>query len=420
MRLLTLLLAPLLALPLLADGAGPRVIAREGKGMLIERPDGQRVLHLKGTPYEMGFQHGRLLKDWVVKNCQRINDNQEAMGKEAVYKAYKVMRPLMHARLRPHIPKRFVEEMKGLAAGAGVKFSDVEAANLFPAAFHCSGMAFRGKATHDGSLYHVRILDYMTNLGVQDTSLVIIYEPNGYKRWLNVGFAGLVGSVTGMNQAQVAIGEMGGRGLLYWNGVPMTMLIRDALERAGDLDAALKIFRESKRTCEYYYVISDGKSNRARGIWATGKTFRSWGFGDAYGFTEYDKPGVGAAGNKVFVGGSRVNRGKYHIEVKGEGAKTYLALPPRDAIVLSGFDRYQHFMKRMDANYGKIDAPRLIEMIKRPVSMKSNLHNAIFHPGSLTTWVAVASDKGEPACNQRYYRFVLRSQAEVEKSLARR
>ena len=42
--------------------AETRTIARCGKGFL-EEVDGYRVLHLKGTPYEMGFQQGALLRD---------------------------------------------------------------------------------------------------------------------------------------------------------------------------------------------------------------------------------------------------------------------------------------------------------------------------------------------------------------------
>src|SRR4051794_5787703 len=42
--------------------AKTRTLARCGKGFL-EEVDGYRVLHVKGTPYEMGFQQGALLKD---------------------------------------------------------------------------------------------------------------------------------------------------------------------------------------------------------------------------------------------------------------------------------------------------------------------------------------------------------------------
>src|SRR5262249_31555861 len=42
--------------------AGSRTVARCGEGFL-EEVNGYRVLHLKGTPYEMGYQQGALLKD---------------------------------------------------------------------------------------------------------------------------------------------------------------------------------------------------------------------------------------------------------------------------------------------------------------------------------------------------------------------
>jgi isopenicillin-N N-acyltransferase like protein len=52
-----------------------------GEGCLEERqaPDGVRVriLHLKGTPYEMGFQHGTLLKDPIKKNVAEFIDNAQ-------------------------------------------------------------------------------------------------------------------------------------------------------------------------------------------------------------------------------------------------------------------------------------------------------------------------------------------------------
>ena len=69
-----------------------------------------------------------------------------------------------------------------------------------------------------------------------------------------------------MNTAHVSIGEMGGRGLGHWSGVPMAFLVREALELGKDLDAALAVFRDNKRTCEYYYVLADAKTKRGVGL----------------------------------------------------------------------------------------------------------------------------------------------------------
>ncbi|MHC4392537.1 MAG: C45 family autoproteolytic acyltransferase/hydrolase, partial [Planctomycetota bacterium] len=296
------------------------VIAREGKGRL-EKQNGQLVLYVKGTPYEMGFQHGKLLRELVRKNTQAILDNKSELGRATEYRAYKLMRGLMHMRLRKHVPARMKEEMRGLAAGSGLSYDDVEASNLFPEAFHCSGMALFGKATQDGSLYHVRILDYMTMAGLQDMSVIVIHEPEGFNKWVNVGFAGFVGSVTGMNDKQITIGEMGGKGLFYWNGMPMSFLLRDALERASTLEEAVDIFRTTKRTCEYYYVISDGKSLDARGIWATPDDFEVAKPGEHYGFVTCEKPRGGAADGKSWLGKAKLEVGKHRILFKDKDEK---------------------------------------------------------------------------------------------------
>ena len=59
--------------------------------------------------------------------------------------------------------------------------------------------------------------------------------PEGKRAFVNVGYAGFVGSVTGMNEAQVSLGEMGGRGEGHWDGVPMANLMRRGLEECGSL-----------------------------------------------------------------------------------------------------------------------------------------------------------------------------------------
>ena len=151
--------------------------------------------------------------------------------------------------------------------------SDVAAANFLPELFHCSGFAVMNSATTDGKLYHGRILDYASDWHLQDHAVLIIAEPTGGIPFANVTFAGFIGSVTGMNAAHVSIGEMGGGGLGHWSGTPMAVLVREVLQHANKLDDALATFRDAKRTCQYYYVIADGKTNRAVGVDASWNNF---------------------------------------------------------------------------------------------------------------------------------------------------
>jgi len=77
MRLLSVTLIVALATAVAAH-AETKTIARCGAGFL-EDDNGYRVLHLKGTPYEMGYQQGALLRDDIRENVRYLF---EVKGKE--------------------------------------------------------------------------------------------------------------------------------------------------------------------------------------------------------------------------------------------------------------------------------------------------------------------------------------------------
>jgi hypothetical protein len=349
--------------------AAAETVARCGAGWL-ERIDGYPVLHLKGTPYEMGYQHGALLKKDCGENLDYLLNVQGA--KKVQFGPLKLSPRAaidsIVAGQKKYVPPKYFAELDGLAAGAGLEKEDVYAANFIPELFHCSGFALMNSATRAGTLYHGRILDYACDWRLQEHAVLIVAEPEGEIPFVNVAYAGFIGSVTGMNARHVSIGEMGGGGLGHWEGVPMTFLLREVLQTASNLKAAIDIFRDNPRTCEYYYVIADGKSNRAVGMAVT------W--------------------EKVDV-------------IKPGTAHERLPHPVPDAVLLSAGERYAELVRRAKRFHGQFDAERAIRLMDRPVAMKSNLHNALFAPASTRLWVANASKDGRPAAEQRYHAFQL-------------
>ncbi len=343
---------------------------RKGKLTYV---DGNRVLVAKGTHREIGEAHGALLKQEARKMidatlytmCWVYTMERKRWLIDDMRDAYK--------RLEPFIPQKYQEEMAGMAETSGISLEEIRLTNVFPALFHCSGFAVWGKATVDGKLYHGRVLDYITDLGLQYHALVCIFQPEGSNGFANIGYAGFIGSVSGMNDQQVAIGEMGGRGEGDWDGMPMAFLIREGLERAKSLDEVLEIFRDTPRTCEYFYVISDGKIADARGLATSSSRF------------EIVEPN-----------------------------KSHPLLPHaiEDAVLLSAGDRYENLAKRVKENYGKIDEQKAIHLMDRPVAMKSNLHDVLFIPQSLEFWVANAGAH-TPACNEPYYHYNLKQLLEL-------
>ncbi len=66
---------------------------------------------------------------------------------------------------------------------------------------------------------------------------------------------------------------MGGAGYGNYDGIPMIFLMRKALEEARNLNEAVEIFKKDPRTCEYYYLTTDGKIPDSRGLYCTPEKF---------------------------------------------------------------------------------------------------------------------------------------------------
>jgi isopenicillin-N N-acyltransferase-like protein len=228
----------------------PKLVRQFDRAAILEQ-NGVQILLLAGSPYEMGYQQGALFKPQVQKFIKHILFVAQAAESIKGGGGFNGSLEAALQRAGKFIDKRYFEEMQGLADGAGIDVKDVQLANIFPELFHCSGFALFGKATQGGTLYHGRILDYMTEVGLQDYALLTIAKPKGFNAFVTVGYVGFLGSVTGMNDKQVAFGEMGGRGEGKWDGMPMSFLMRKGFEETATLDQAVALFRDTPRTCEY-------------------------------------------------------------------------------------------------------------------------------------------------------------------------
>jgi hypothetical protein len=348
--------------PIVAEHPPLELLAKDSSGAgLLAKSQGKRILILAGTPEEMGRAHGNLLRDDIRRLTERVL--YVVGGADSLVNGVWFMEVMgeIHRRTKPFIPERFFRECDALSDAAGLFRWEGRFANLFPERFHCSGVAVRGKASKEGRVLHARVLDYMTDVHLQDAAVLTVFIPEGLNAWMSVGYAGLIGSVSAMNEKGLAIGEMGGRGEGDWDGLPMTFLMRQIMETCDTVDEALDLMRQIPRTCEYFYVLSDRNGNLAA---------------------------VHADVRQIIV----LRPGEQH---------PLLPPVPEDTVFISADERAQHLSRRLHENFGEIDVPTMIEIIKRPVAMRSNLHNAIFAPETLELWFADAT-RTQPACDQSY------------------
>jgi isopenicillin-N N-acyltransferase like protein len=375
----------------LADFAAESVLQQINPDMVpdpldgIPRVDGLAVVKLKGTPEEMGTQHGTLLKNAVQYNVRRT---LHGVGLAATIETgdwFPTELAKAWAAEEKYIPERYIREIDAVSVAAGIPREWGRAANVFPERFHCSGLALRGKATVDGKLYHGRVLDYMTGIGLQRTAVAFVFQPTGRNAWMSMGYAGQCSTVTAMNEKGLAMGEMGGRGEGYHDGMPMTLMMREIMERFETTDEALEWMKATPRTCEYFYVLSDAKTKSMAGIASLAKKLAD----------ERGEPDL-----KIIHPGEFDER---------------LPKPQEDTVLMSADKRYNCLADRVKENYGKVDMNGAWDLMKGGVAMKSNLHTVLFAPETLDFWAAQAGPEGEPAYTQKISKLNLRALLQEEK-----
>ncbi len=362
-----LLLSILTGLTLYAENLHVINRASNGKGMLCTLQNKKQVLFLSGSPQEMGTAHGELLKEQIkqMTDIVFLVSAGYLVSKDDWFfsRIQEVIK-----RTSPYTPKRFISECDAMSQKAGITKENGLHMNFFPEMFHCSGIAVRNKASLNGQVVHARVLDYMRGIGIQKFATLMVFMPEKHNTWVSVSFAGFIGTVTAMNDKGLAMGEMGGGGYGKWDGLPMNFMMRRVMEECSSVEEALALMKSTPLTCDYYYVISDKDKNMA---------------------------GVEAiAGKPVKI-------------LKPGEQNPRLPFIPEDTVFISGGDRAKHISDRLKKYYGKIDAKVMIDIIKRPVAMSSNLHNAVFLPESGTVYFADAGKKSM-ACNEPYYKVNLK------------
>ncbi len=344
-------------------GQGLTFVAETKHGVRAKLDGVRDVLFLEGTPEEMGAAHGRLMKSEIESTRARvyIAGTASSLAKDESFIARTDEAIL---RTKPFVPERFYSEMDALADSLGYDRQDVYRLNNFMELFHCSGVAVRGSASKDGRVLHARVLDYARDIGLQDSSTIIVFMPKGHYAWISVSYSGFCGAVTAMNEKGLAIGEMGGGGEGKWDGLPMAFMMRRVAEECSTVDEALALMKSVPLTCDYYYVLSDARGNLAA----------------VQAIAESETP--------VVV----LRPGEDCARLPGALA---------DVVYVSAGTRATALFERLRDNFGNIDVEKLQEIIRRPVAMNSNLHDAIFAPETLDLWHAEAGKK-TPACDEPY------------------
>ena len=234
----------------------------------VEIIDGVKILYVNGSYYEMGYQHGFLLKDEVHENMRAFLDYIKKIS------SYETMLEIWN-ETKPYVPDCYIEEMHGIADGAQVSFEIVAACymSILYMDMQCFTYAAWNNATKDGKLYHFRSLDFpvtleypVTGKYVQENTILIVRKPKDGFKSLLTSIAGGINFYQGVNEKQISIGVhvcwSGSETLL---GIPAKFKIQKVLDTAENIQEAIGILTHNN-TLGWNFIVSDGKQKKAYAV----------------------------------------------------------------------------------------------------------------------------------------------------------
>ncbi|MGH7213573.1 MAG: C45 family autoproteolytic acyltransferase/hydrolase [Tepidisphaeraceae bacterium] len=344
-----------------APGASPATVPVAAARTGLPFP----VVHLRGGAAHIASDHAQALAD-PIKLLHK--EYLQPFFRNASQRAIAETTAMLFAQ---HLRPEHWAEVKALADTTGLDLRQIMLAQCFldlSRLMACSTVTLPAGAAPDGVARFGRNLDFPT-LNIADKhSVVLVYHPEDRYQFAVVGWPGMVGVLSGMNEHGLALANMEvARSPRYPAGMPYTLLYRSVLERCRTVDEAVALLEKTPRQTANNLMLMDAT-----------------------------------------------------------GARAVIELTPADVIVRRGADgtalistnhqrdqdaqtpgrcrRYDSIRSTSAEQFGKIDAGAVQRMLAEAAQGNMTMQSMVFEPSTLTMYLAV----GANAPRQTWHRIDLR------------
>lgn len=237
---------------------------------------------LRGTPEQIGYRHARLMYPEMVENEGILLGRfQEQVSSRLARAALLDLAELRYA----HVDRGMsLSRRREIAAGA-LGFQPDPYGYLFPTyqrfvylnalydmalsfehspLIGCTTFTFGGDALEGGGGILARAFDFEVDEVFDRHKAVFLVRETGQIPFASVAWPGLVGVVSGMNEAGVAVVVHGGRGgSPQAEGEPVVHALRRVLSTARDTESALAALAAQPPMVSHIVIVNDAQGRAA-------------------------------------------------------------------------------------------------------------------------------------------------------------
>jgi isopenicillin-N N-acyltransferase like protein len=335
---------------------------------------GITVVYLTGSPYEIGLAHGKLCKNEILTVNKPFLDIYEKVSLDPQNKWLEVSK-----KLEKHIPKEYLEEIRGIADGAEIEYDKILFLNTLTTISmgnRCFAFAFKGT---DSKIVTFRQIDEDQGSFLYKNMILYIIKPQkgyGFAAILNPGW---IDGESGINEKGITVSQNNIHiRQTEWNIMPITQLSRQMLQYSKTIDEAEQLLEKQEAFPARLLFVSSKES------------------ASIFEIANKEK--------------ARIDMRNGYLTLANHGC-----LIPSKNVKSSSTRRLDFGNEYLDENFKEMDKKKAIELVRSSlISWRWNLsvHNRqsfIFSPSDLDFWIAIPTASNfTPASYGPYIGFNLR------------
>jgi predicted choloylglycine hydrolase len=304
------------------------------------------IIHLYGTPEEMGRQYGTILKPQLKSLYSLMVSVFPKKKLEGyIYQAKKA---------EPALPAEVKSELKAISEASGIEYQFVVAMNVIPRV-DCSTLAAWGESTTGNELLMGRNAEYYTKGLNKVMGIIVVRHPDSGLKTINISYLGMVGGFTGMNEKGVCWGNMlaynGHDDSLYYNGLSIQLLMR----LGGEQSSTCEEFRNFLQSQNHIIPIIVMVANQ-----------------DTAFVTEHTK-----------------DFSDYRIATRSILASANLFHTQKMAKHVEPDERYSILLSEARKHYGNLDVNTFEKIMAKASQKNKNVQCVIFEPSKMQFYVSM-------------------------------
>ena len=252
-----------------------------GNSWLRKSNSGLYELYVEGSPYERGVINGKLSRQLVVNQEKHFTDKISEMIPSRIYINFlKYFVAWFNRDLDDNIPEEYMKEIYGVSRSASDEFSFIGPGFYRMLNYHaahdighflqelhmvgCTSFASWDESKTDSSLIVGRNFDFFVGDKFAEEKIIAFINPDQGYKFMMVTWGGMIGAVSGMNDAGLTVTINAASGPMPFNtATPISIVAREVLQYASTIDEAYAIIDKRKTFVGQSFLIASSVDNKA-------------------------------------------------------------------------------------------------------------------------------------------------------------